>query len=135
VKSFMNDYDTNIRLQGIRASETLYKYGETTLTSQYTALINDPDPRIAIQAIQTMYVLGIENIKPLINQLLKTNKARGVQVVGHQILKNKEEAENLKSTRYTTEELALYNDGKKIFDTFCSTCHGNKGLGTPTGPE
>jgi len=135
VKNMINDTNLNIRLQGIRASETLYKYGETSLVAQYITLLNDPEPQIAIQAIQTMYVLGIDNIQSHIRKLLKTNPARGVQVVGHQLLKNIEESENLKSSRYTDKELALYNDGKKIFDTFCSTCHGKKGLGTPTGPE
>ncbi len=129
----MEDPSPMIRIQAIRASESLYKYGQTSLAAHYVNLMEDPEVSVVIQAMQTMYVLGIERVQEHIEKLLKSNPAKGVQIVGNQLLKNIEEAENLKSNQYTDEELALYNSGKKTFDSFCATCHGKKGLGTPTG--
>ncbi len=129
----MNDPNPNIRYQGCRAAETLYKYGQIDLKEQFMALTSDPDTRIVIQAMQSLYVLGTPDIRDIIQGLLSTNTSEGVQVVGNQLLENLDKSEQKLSERFSKEELALYQAGKKTFDTFCATCHGTKGLGSPTG--
>jgi mono/diheme cytochrome c family protein len=44
-----------------------------------------------------------------------------------------EEAKKAAETKFEKEELALFVKGKTIFDSYCSTCHGPKGLGSLAG--
>lgn len=133
VKNLMKNPSSVIRIQALRASETLYKYGEKSLTENYRAMAQDADPSVAIQAIQSAYILKIEDADKLIKSSQKANKAKGVQLVTTQLLEREEEAKKLASTKYSPEEQVLFAKGKTIFDSYCSTCHGVKGLGTPTG--
>lgn len=133
VKKLMKDPSAAIRIQALRASETLYKYGEKGLAEDYRALANDPDPSVAIQALQSAYILKVEESEKLFQSSLKTSTSKGVQSIAGQILEKMEETKKLASTRYTPEEQVLFAKGKTIFDSYCATCHGVKGLGTPTG--
>jgi mono/diheme cytochrome c family protein/glucose/arabinose dehydrogenase len=133
VRELMKDPSSAIRIQALRASETLYKYGEKSLSDDYRALANDPDPSVAIQGLQSAFILKVDESEKLIQSSLQTNMTKGVQLVASQILEKMEESKKLASTQYSPQELALFNHGKTIFDSYCSTCHGPKGLGTPTG--
>src|SRR5690554_6409003 len=133
VKQLMKDPNPNIRIQALRASESLYKYGEKNLEEDYRKLITDKDPAVAIQALQSAYILKVDEAEKLLQSSLQSNKAKGVQLVAGQILEKMEEAKNLSATRQSPKERELYNKGKSIFDSYCATCHGVKGLGTPTG--
>ena len=46
-----------MRIQAIRASETLYKAGNRTFDADYRALAKDPDTDVAIQALLTLGLL------------------------------------------------------------------------------
>ena len=48
----MKDADPQIRIQAIRASETLYKAtpGDKTFAADYRAMTKDADPNVVIQA-------------------------------------------------------------------------------------
>jgi len=129
----MKDSSQAIRIQALRASETLYKYGEKGLAEDYRALANDPEPGVAIQALQSAYILKVDESEKLLQSSLETNKTKGVQLVASQILEKMEEAKKLESTKYSPAEQVLFAKGKTIFDSYCATCHGVKGLGTPTG--
>jgi len=133
VKQLMKDPNPNIRIQALRASESLYKYGEKNLEEDYRKLITDKDPAVAIQALQSAYILKVDEAEKLLQSSLQSNKTKGVQLVAGQILEKMEEAKNLSATRHSPKERELYNKGKSIFDSYCATCHGVKGLGTPTG--
>ncbi|OOG70523.1 discoidin domain-containing protein [Algoriphagus sp. A40] len=133
VRKLMKDPSPAIRIQALRASETLYKYGEKSLADDYRAMANDSDPGVAIQALQSAYILKVENADKLLQSSLKANQAKGVQLVSTQLLEREEEAKKLASTQYSPEQQVLFAKGKTIFDSYCSTCHGVKGLGTPAG--
>ncbi|HSF54303.1 MAG TPA: discoidin domain-containing protein, partial [Algoriphagus sp.] len=133
VRKLMKDPSPAIRIQALRASETLYKYGEKSLADDYRTMANDSDPSVAIQALQSAYILKIENADKLLQSSLKANQSKGVQLVSTQLLERDEEAKKLASTQYSPEQQVLFAKGKTIFDSYCSTCHGVKGLGTPTG--
>ncbi len=133
VRKLMKDSNPNIRIQALRASETLYKYGEKGLAEDYRTMANDPNPSVAIQALQSAYILKVDESEKLIQSSLQINKTKGVQLVANQILEKMEESKKLASTQYSPEEQVLFAKGKTIFDSYCSTCHGVKGLGTPTG--
>ena len=133
VMSFLGDKSVNIRIQGLRASETLYKYGEKSLEKSYKEMTLDADPSVVIQALQSAYVLKVSGIEETLKAIQRSNQAKGVQVVTKQLLENIAEEKKLAETQYTPAELVLFNQGKTIFDSYCATCHGVKGLGTPTG--
>ena len=132
-RNLLKDSNPRIRIQALRASETLYKYGEKTLAEDYHAMVFDKDPSVAIQALQSAYILKVDQIEQLVKSGVQNNSRKGVQLVATQILEKMSEEKNLATSKFTPAELLLFNSGKTIFDGFCSTCHGMNGLGTPTG--
>ena len=57
----MESPDAKIRVQAIRASETLYKAGDKSFASDYRAMTKDADPDVVIQAMLTLNVLKAKN--------------------------------------------------------------------------
>src|SRR5690606_28694193 len=133
VRSLMRDVNPKIRIQALRASESLYKYGQTNLAEEYRRLILDGNPEVAIQALQSAYILKVDQVEKLLQASVQPNKAKGLQLVAGQLLERMEEARQLAETRYSPAERELFHQGKTIFDSYCATCHGVKGLGSPTG--
>ncbi|MCE7058169.1 discoidin domain-containing protein [Algoriphagus sp. AGSA1] len=133
VKQLMKDSSPHMRIQALRASESLYKYGEKSLAGDYTAMIKDPSIDVAIQALLSAYILNIDNVEDLIKVTLQENQTRGMQLVGSQLQERMEKEKVLTATKFTPKEQALFTKGRTIFDSYCSTCHGPKGLGSPAG--
>ena len=50
----MKHPDPKIRIQAIRASETLYKAGDKSFANDYRAMLKDADPDVVIQAMLTL---------------------------------------------------------------------------------
>lgn len=133
VEFFAIDPEPSLRIQGLRAGETLYKYGQIHLEKLYLNAAKDQDPDVAIQALLSAFVLKIDRVDLLIRETIKQNPSHGVQVVGEQLLERMAEAQKTKNKSFSREELALFTKGKTIYDSYCSTCHGLKGLGAPAG--
>ena len=129
----MKDESPQMRIQALRASESLYKYGEKTLAADYREMIKDSSKDVALQALLSAYVLKIDQNEELIKATLAENQSEGIQVVGTQLLERMAKEKELAATQFEPQELALFNKGRTIFDSYCSTCHGAKGLGAPTG--
>ena len=110
-----------------------YKYGEKSLADDYRVMVMDTEPGVAIQALQSAFIVHIDEVENLIQTTVKSNRSTGVQLVGTQLLEKMAEQKTLASSHYTPAQLVLFNKGKTIFDSYCATCHGVKGLGTPTG--
>ena len=55
----MRDPNPRMRIQAMRASETLYKAGDRSFADDYRALANDPDTDVVIQAMLTMNILKV----------------------------------------------------------------------------
>ena len=55
----MRDANPRMRVQAIRASETLYKAGDQSFAADYRALAKDADVDVVIQAMLTMNVLKV----------------------------------------------------------------------------
>ena len=133
VIKFTEDPIPTIRIQGLRAAETLYKYGEKSLSEVYRKSAMDSNPDVAIQSLLSAHVLKIDQVDILIKETMKKNSSNGIQVVGSQLLEKMEEAKKASETRFEKNELALFVKGKSIYDNYCGTCHGPKGLGSPAG--
>ncbi|WP_111669791.1 DUF7133 domain-containing protein [Algoriphagus litoralis] len=133
VKKFLSDPNPKLKMQGLRAAETLYKYGEKSLVDLFSTAALDTNPEVAIQALLSAHVLKVDQVDQLIKNVLQKNPSQGIQVVGTQLLEKLEEAKKAAETKFDKEDLALFTKGKTIFDSYCSTCHGPKGLGSPAG--
>lgn len=133
VVTFIQDTNPNLRIQGLRAAETLYKYGQKSLDANYWTAAMDNNPEVALQALLSAHVLKIDQVEKLITETMKKNNSTGIQVIGSQLLEKIEEAKKASETRFEKNELALFVKGKSIYDSYCSTCHGPKGLGSPAG--
>ena len=75
-----------MRIQAIRASETLYKAGERSLANDYRALAKDPSVDVVIQALLTLNRWKVPDAAAIIKATMESNQARGVQVVASTVL-------------------------------------------------
>ena len=126
VRDAMRDPNPRMRIQGIRASETLYKAGDTTLATDWRRLTHDPSADVVIQAMMTINTLKVPGAADVVRALLAGNHARGVQVVGAQILESP--AGSPGRNMPPAQRVALER-GQQVFRELCSSCHGDNGLG------
>ena len=82
----MEDPEPRMRIQAIRASETLYKAGERSLSNDYKALTKDPNVDVVIQAMLTLNRWKVPDAAATIKTTMESNQARGVQVVASTVL-------------------------------------------------
>ena len=82
VREQMKDANPRMRVQAIRASETLYKAGDKSFAAEYRALTKDADVDVVIQAMLTLNLLKVSDGSATIQSAIATNKARGVQEIG-----------------------------------------------------
>src|SRR5262249_22444519 len=113
VRTLMKDNDPQIRIQALRASETLYKAGEKTLGSDYVNMAKDKNTDVAIQALLTLNTMKVAEAKTALQTALDTNKTKGVQLVANTILHPETFAGNfggldrLAATMFPAEEQAV----------------------------
>jgi mono/diheme cytochrome c family protein len=133
VREQMKDANPNVRIQAIRASETLYKAGDRTFAADYHAMTKDPDTDVVIQAMLTLNLFKAPDLAPTIQAAQAANQARGVQEIGRQIL---QPAPSLtfgggRGAALSPEIQTTLTRGGTIYKELCSTCHGPDGRGTP----
>lgn len=136
VRTLLNDPNPRIRIQALRASESLYKAGEKSLEADYSKLSKDPNTDVAIQALMTINFLQLPGIAKYAKAAMATNQARGVQLVGKQILEPTM-VSGLgvgRGLNLNEEEKRLVEKGQIIFNELCTQCHGTDGTGTKMGP-
>jgi putative membrane-bound dehydrogenase-like protein len=129
VREQMKDPTPRMRVQALRASETLYKLGARALADDYRAMANDPDPDVALQALLSANLFKIANSDALIKETMEANKARGVQEIGQRILARNAAAATTAAAGFSPEQLAQMKEGETIFKSLCQTCHGEDARG------
>lgn len=137
VRAQMKDANPRMRVQAIRASETLYKAGDRTFDADYRALAlakDDKDVNVAIQALLTLNYLKAPNVAETVRAAQAASTARGVQEIGNQILKPPTSAFGRGGRGgpppFTPAELAVMERGEAIYKEVCFACHGDDGRGT-----
>ena len=124
----MRDANARMRIQAIRASETLDKSGDTTLAADWRRLARDASPDVVIQAMMTMNTLRVPDAAPLIRTTMAANAARGVQLVGRQILNA---PSVIAGRNFPPAQRVVMERGAAVFREACASCHGTDGLGAP----
>ncbi len=128
VREQLKDADPQIRIQAIRASETLYKAGDRSFAADYRAAAKDGDADVAIQAMLTSKLFNLPDLKAIVESAQAANKARGVQVIGTQIL-NPAAANAGRGggggrggpPPFTADEAAVIDRGDKVYKELCFT--------------
>lgn len=129
------DASPRMRVQALRASETLYKAGDKSLEADYKKSLSDPDANVAVQSMLTAKFLKLHDLEASIKTVMATNKAAGVKLVGEQIL-TPPKPRNMGpfgGPELAKEQQAMVDRGAVIYNELCSQCHGNTGMGTPAG--
>jgi mono/diheme cytochrome c family protein len=133
VREGMKDPNPRMRVQAIRASETLYKAANRSFADDYRSLLKDTDPDVALQAMLTASLFKLPNIEALITETQASNKARGIQEIGRLLLQRMASAATAASTAFTPEQQAQMQEGETIYRNLCSTCHGEDARGVALG--
>jgi mono/diheme cytochrome c family protein len=130
VRTLLEDPDPGVRIQAIRAGETLYKTGDRSLLRDYERATRDPDTDVAIQALLTLHLLRAPRLAETIKAAQAANAARGIQHVGMQMLKP---VSTLTGGRgrgtFTPAQQASLERGETIYKELCAMCHGADGRG------
>ena len=129
----MKDPSPRMRIQAIRASETLYKAGDRTFDADYRALAIDKDTNVAIQAMLTLNYLKAPNVADTVRAAQAASTARGVQEIGNQILKPPTSAFGRGGRGgpppFSPAEVVVMERGEGIYKENCFACHGDDGRG------
>jgi mono/diheme cytochrome c family protein len=139
VRTLLKDGDPKIRIQAIRASETLYKAGDKSFAADYRALLKDADVDVSIQAMLTINLLKLADAPAIIQTMIDTSAARGVKEIGTQLLKPgnaQGQRPSLADSGTTalnlsTADRAVIARGESTYRELCFSCHGTDGKGTP----
>jgi mono/diheme cytochrome c family protein/glucose/arabinose dehydrogenase len=134
VREQMKDADPQVRIQAIRASESLYKAGDRSFDADYRALTKDADTDVVIQAMLTLHLFRASNLDAAVKGAQTANQARGIQEVGRQILQPAPSV--MFSGRggrggLSPDLEASLKRGAATYKELCSTCHGADGRGAP----
>jgi putative membrane-bound dehydrogenase-like protein len=133
-REVLADPEPRLRIQALRASETLYKAGDRSFANDYRALVKDDNGDVVIQAMLTMNVLKVPETAAAVRAAADRNRSRGVRFVAERIL-NPPAAAGRGTGRggapLTAEEQSTIERGSTIYTELCYSCHGEDGRGTP----
>ena len=128
----LKDVEARMRIQAIRASESLYKAGDKSFAADWRALAGDADTEVVIQAMLTLNVLKVPDAATTVKAAMASRSARGVQLVGDRILNSPANtAAGRGGPPLTPEQQAIMARGGAIYTELCFSCHGDDGRGTP----
>jgi mono/diheme cytochrome c family protein/glucose/arabinose dehydrogenase len=127
IEEKLKDVHAQVRIAAIRASETLYKKGDSSLVADIQPLARDPDPNVVIQGMMTSHLLKWTNSAQLIDSAIATYPARGVREIGLQIT----QPGGSLGRQFTSVEGKLLQHGEGIYKELCFACHGPDGRGMP----
>jgi mono/diheme cytochrome c family protein len=124
-----------VRLQAIRASETLYKAGDRSFGADYRRLTADADTDVVMQAMMTLNVLKVTDANAAITSAMARRPDQGVQIVASTILEGRVRLGSgggLETVEgYSPEETASIERGGTAYAEVCFACHGSDGRGEP----
>ncbi len=135
VQKLMSDPNPALRIQALRAGETLYKLGDKTIEADYNRLMADLDTDVQVQALLSAKFLKLPTLETGVKAAMASNKAAGIQLVGGQILNPPQQRNSgpFGGPTLTANQKAVVERGAVIYNELCSQCHGNTGMGTPAG--
>ena len=130
VREEMADKNPRMRIQAIRASETLYKAGDKSFANDYRALTKDPDTNVVIQALLTSSLFKLPDTADLVKAAQAANKSKGVALIGDRLLAPPPTSfGGRRGVPLGPEEEKRLQQGNDVFGAVCFACHGPDGTG------
>jgi mono/diheme cytochrome c family protein len=129
VREQMKDPNPRMRVQAIRASETLYKAANRSFADDYRAMTKDADPDVALQALLTANLFKLPDVETLIKNTQASSNAKGVQEIGRQILQRIANAATTAAAGFSPAQQEQLKEGETAYKTLCFSCHGDDGRG------
>ncbi len=133
VRAAMKDASPRMRIQAIRASETLYKSGDKSFADDYRAATKDPDANVVIQGMLTLNLFKVPDAAAVIKAAQSGVPAKGVQLIANNLLAAP--AGNAfgggRGMALTPEQQKLMQQGSDVFGAVCFSCHATDGRGQP----
>ena len=127
----LKDPDPAMRIQAIRASETLYRNGDTSFGADWLAIAkSDPDTDVVVQAMLTLNHLKVPGTSDAVKAVREARKAAGIDHVAGRILDPPASAGSRGPTM-TPRERGAVERGATVYSESCFACHGEDGRGTP----
>ncbi|ODS57303.1 MAG: hypothetical protein ABS36_05265 [Acidobacteria bacterium SCN 69-37] len=134
VREQMTDPNPRMRIQAIRASETLFKQGDRSFADDYRAAAKDADVDVVLQAVLTLNFLRVEDADAVLKATMASNQARGIQEIGRRVIENAARGRGVPGL--TPSQQQLYEQGSRSYAETCAACHAPDGAGVPmTGAE
>ena len=132
VRELMKDVSPQMRVQAIRASESLTKAGDKTIEADVRERVKDGDATVVIQALLTLNLQKVPDIAKLVEGAQAATKARGVKELGDLMLRPPQSTGGGGGFRLmAAEQLATLKKGEGIYTELCYSCHGQDGNGEP----
>jgi mono/diheme cytochrome c family protein len=132
IREAMKDQSPRMRVQAIRASETLYKAGDKSFADDYRALSKDPDTNVVIQALLSASLFKLKDLPDLVRAAQAATKAKGVALIGDRLLAPP--PANFGGRRgapLNPDEEKRLQQGSDVFGAVCFACHGTDATGAP----
>jgi len=126
--SVMQDSDALVRVQAIRAGESLIKAGDSSLIAAVEKAATDKDVRVQFQGMLTSKLLNLPGWQENTAATLATSTSQGLVEVAQAALKTGGAAP---VPQMSKEQRQQYTSGMKIYQEVCFACHGRDGKGTP----
>lgn len=133
VQKLLRDTNPRVRVQALRAGETLYKSGQKELEASYKTALSDANTDVVVQAMLSSKFLKVPYLETNIKDIVEKNKAAGVKLVGEQIITPPRQRGFGATPELSKNQQEIVSRGAVIYNELCSQCHGNNGMGTPAG--
>ena len=122
----MKDANPRMRVQAIRASETLYKAGDQSFAADYRAMTKDPDTDVAIQAMLTLNLFKVPDSATSSKATQAASKARGVKEIGDLLLKPPAAVAGSAARDHSRGTGRSSRTADGIYKALCFSCHGER---------
>jgi mono/diheme cytochrome c family protein len=123
----MLDKEPLVRVQAIRASETLLKSGDTSFITDIKKATTDPDVHVKIQSLLTGKLHKFPQWKEDATAIISSTTSTGIKELGVQLLSVGPTISN----NFSPAQRKQLDQGMKIYQEVCFACHGADGRGTP----
>jgi mono/diheme cytochrome c family protein len=127
VREAMKDANPRMRIQAIRAAESLYKAGDRSFDADFRTMANDPDTDVVIQSILTLKFFRAADLADVVRAAQAANAARGVKEIGDWAMEPPPAITAAGS--FSPEEAAMIEEGQTAYQSLCYACHGDDGRG------
>jgi mono/diheme cytochrome c family protein len=135
VQKLATDGNPRIRIQALKASETLYKAGDKSFAAMYQKSMLDADPEVAMQAIFSAKFVKVPELADHVKASLEKHPTGGVKLVAEQTITPPKPRQNgpFNATELSKDQKEIIARGELVFAELCSQCHGNDGMGKSAG--